>query len=303
MAADARPPPRGRPRPPRAAPARRAARERRAGGRRGDRRGRLAPLRARARPGGAARAPRPAAGGDRARLLRRLHAVRARGSARTAARYDQEQDVRRPAPAARAPRRGHREGRMEHGPTRTDRRLRARRPRRGRARALRGAPRRGCESCREELAAFWEVASALAVAAGGADAAAGAARADPRAGARRAADRRAARAPRPRRRARARPRRWPPCVAIGLGIWALSLSGDLDDAKRARWRCSPTRTPRVARDRRRRGDLVVSPSGRRRARRRGARARAGGQGLRDLGDRGRRPAPAGLFERRRASRC
>ena len=41
---------------------------------------------------------RPAARGTRARLLRRLHAVGAGREARTASRYHQEQDVRRPQP-------------------------------------------------------------------------------------------------------------------------------------------------------------------------------------------------------------
>ena len=59
---------------------------------------------ARARAGGAPAAPRPAARGARARVLRRLHAVRARRAARPAHRYDQEQDVRRPRAPARAAR-------------------------------------------------------------------------------------------------------------------------------------------------------------------------------------------------------
>ena len=82
----ARPPARGRPRPARAAPPRRAARRHR--GRRGRRepvgRGRgVAPLRARARAGGAQAAPGHPARGARARLLRRVHASRSspRGSA------------------------------------------------------------------------------------------------------------------------------------------------------------------------------------------------------------------------------
>src|SRR6266508_1833529 len=62
----------------------------------------MAPLRARARPGGSEAASRPAAGGTRTRLLRRLQSVRAGGEARTTRRYDQEQDVRGPRPAARA---------------------------------------------------------------------------------------------------------------------------------------------------------------------------------------------------------
>ena len=54
-----------------------------------------------------AQLPDAAAGGDRARLLRRLHAVRARGAAGRAARHHKEQDVRRPRAAARAARHTH----------------------------------------------------------------------------------------------------------------------------------------------------------------------------------------------------
>ena len=72
----ARPPPRGRPRPPRGAPPRRAARRAsRQPHRRGDRRGGVAARAAAGRAGGAAQAPARPARGDRARLLRRLHAV------------------------------------------------------------------------------------------------------------------------------------------------------------------------------------------------------------------------------------
>ena len=86
-----------------------------------------------------AAAARPAARGDRARLLRRVHAVGAGRAARPAAGHDQEPDVRRARAPARAPRR--RSGRSMDGPPRADRRLRARRPRRRRHGALRGAPR------------------------------------------------------------------------------------------------------------------------------------------------------------------
>ena len=73
--------------------------------RRADRRGGVAALRARAGAGRAHAAARPPARGARARVLRRIHAVRARREARRAARYDQEQDVRRARAPARAPRR------------------------------------------------------------------------------------------------------------------------------------------------------------------------------------------------------
>src|SRR5207302_721835 len=65
---------------------------------------RLAPPRARARASGVAQPSRPAARGDRARLLRRLHAVGVGRETRPAARYDQEPDVRGPDAPARATR-------------------------------------------------------------------------------------------------------------------------------------------------------------------------------------------------------
>ena len=69
------------------------------------RRGRgLAPARARARPDGAPAALRSAARGAGARLLWGLHAVRAGGETRPAARHDQEPHVCRPDPVERAAR-------------------------------------------------------------------------------------------------------------------------------------------------------------------------------------------------------
>src|SRR4029079_8758341 len=107
---DARPPARGRHRPPRGAPARRTARVREPPRPRrpdGLRRGRrLARFRARPRASSAPCAPGHAARGDRARLLRRLLAVRAGREAGSAAGYDQEQDVRRPRAPTGAARRG-----------------------------------------------------------------------------------------------------------------------------------------------------------------------------------------------------
>ena len=97
-------------------------------------------------------------------------------------------------------------------------------------------------------------------------------------------------------------------AAIGLGIWALGLSSDLDDARGSATRgrgaapCSPTRSAQRATLDRRRGRLVVADDRSRRARAPAARAPPGRQDVRDLGDRGRRhPRPAGLFERRRPS--
>src|SRR5262245_64811389 len=63
----------------------------------------MARVRAGSRAGGAPHPPRRAAGDARTGLLRRLLAVRAGLEARGAARYDQEQDVRRPRPPARGP--------------------------------------------------------------------------------------------------------------------------------------------------------------------------------------------------------
>jgi anti-sigma factor RsiW len=93
----------------------------------------------------------------------------------------------------------------------------------------------GCERCREELASFWEVTGALAVAAGGPAPSP-------------ALRERVLQAAREdgaqvvsldaRRRSRAVPvlgavAAIAAVVAIGLGIWGASVSGDLDDARSA----------------------------------------------------------------------
>src|SRR5439155_7194602 len=77
----------------------------RAGDGRG-RRERMAPPRARAGAERAEAAAGSAAGGARARVLRRLHAVGARGEAGPADRHDQEQNVHRPRTPAGDSRRG-----------------------------------------------------------------------------------------------------------------------------------------------------------------------------------------------------
>src|SRR6266508_3592758 len=187
----------------------------------------MAPLRARARPGGSEAASRPAAGGTRTRLLRRLQSVRAGGEARTTRRYDQEQDVRGPRPAARAAGgpRGGRDG-MEanaiHDLTAAYA-LDALDPEEAREYEAHLAH---CDRCRSELASLSETATALAYAT-------------------------ETSAPSPELRSRIlhqarsersnvvplRPRWAMPvaavaavaaCAAIGLGIWAASLSSKLD---------------------------------------------------------------------------
>ena len=91
-------------------------------------------------------APGRAARGDRARVLRRLHAVGAGRAARPADRHHQEPDVRRARAAARAPRRRHSGRDMEDADSRADGRLRARRARRGRARAPTRRTSPGCDA-------------------------------------------------------------------------------------------------------------------------------------------------------------
>src|SRR4029079_703574 len=107
---DARPPARRRHRPARGAPPRGAARVREparsAGRERGGRGRRLARLRARPGASSAPRAPRHAARVDRARLLRRLLAGRARREAGGGAGYDQEEDDLLPRESAGAAGRG-----------------------------------------------------------------------------------------------------------------------------------------------------------------------------------------------------
>ena len=126
----------------------------------------VARVRARARAGRTEAAAGHAARGDRARLLRGLFPVGAGREARNAARYDQEQDVRRARALARAPRRRSRGRVMEaeiHELT-AGYALDALDP------AEREEYERhlaSCERCQEELASFWEVTGALAVAAAG----------------------------------------------------------------------------------------------------------------------------------------
>src|SRR5919201_3840686 len=166
LVADARPPACGRPCAPRRTPPSRADRgcgrgscRQHGGGRR------VAALRARARADGAATASRPAARGARARVLRRLHAVRARGETGTAHRYEQVEDVQRPRPVTRSAR-GARAGREEMG-TEALHDLTAAYA----LDALDEDERRDyeahlarCERCREELVSLSEGASSLAYA-------------------------------------------------------------------------------------------------------------------------------------------
>ena len=144
-----------------------------------------------------------------------------------------------------------------------------------------------CEPCRDELQGFWQVSGSLARAAGGP--------APPAA----LRERILEQARSERTNVVPLPRRFTPrafsavaavaaVAAIGLGIWATSLSRDLDrmESERAVIAHPDART---VPERGRRG----RPRGRAwrgcRAHRPDARAGAGGQGLRDLGDRERRP--------------
>ena len=164
---DARPPPRGRPRAPRgAAPGRAARRRRREPATTTEERVAWLRLRARARPGGAARASRPAARGARARVLRRLHPVRARGPAR-ASRSAQSRAGCSPASrgCASCSREANR-GRA-HGPSQIHeltRRVRSRRARRRRDARVRGAPAPLRRSAGASSPTFQEAAAVLAYA-------------------------------------------------------------------------------------------------------------------------------------------
>src|SRR5204863_1235105 len=184
--------------------------------------------RGRARAGGAAPAARPATRDDRARLLRRVHAVGAGRPARPAPRHHQEQDVRgphTPAGAALGRRDGvERESVHEltaayaldaldpHDEREYEEHLRA------------------CERCRSELSSFRGTTASLAYAVA----------APPPPPALRARIMEPARAERsnvvPQRR------RWvvptlgaaaavAAAVAIGLGIWAASLHSDLSGTR------------------------------------------------------------------------
>ena len=128
-----------------------------------------------------------------------------------------------------------------------------------------------CERCRDELQGFWQVSGALAHAAGGPMPPASLRGPDPRAGAQRAVERRAAAAgaslvPRcPSVAAVAA------VAAIGLGIWATSLSRDLDRCRDASSQCSATRTRASSRATSGEASLVVDAERRGRARRAAAR--------------------------------
>src|SRR6266511_3762559 len=172
-------------------------------------------------------APGSAAGGARARVLRRLHPGRARGKARTTHRYHQEQDVHRPRAPTRVAGRGRGDG-ME---SLTMHDLTA-------AYALDALDAdeareyeehlATCERCRADLAQLGGAASALAFAVESP--------APPEALRSRILD--AARAERPN--VVPMHSRWTgdmrPVAAVGLGIWALSLSRSLDRERSARAR-------------------------------------------------------------------
>src|SRR2546423_9089191 len=231
MDSHARPPACSRPRAPRGAPARRHARARAGSdGRRGRRAGLASPS-TRARPERAPTAARPAARSDRARVLRRLHAVRAGGEARSAPRYDQESDVHGSRAAARAARRAWTGDVMDAHDLTAAYALDA----------LDADDREAyethlgqCERCRAELATLGEAATALAWAV--------ASPAPPQ----RLRDRILGAAAAERQNVVSLParRQWlfrgtaaaaavAACGAIGLGIWAGSLSHSLSTERSA----------------------------------------------------------------------
>ena len=148
-----------------------------------------------------------------------------------------------------------------------------------------------CERCRDELQGFWQVAGALGRAAGGPT---------PPASLRerileQARDERPNVVPLRRRVATpvlASAAAVAAVVAVALGIWSLGLSRDLDDANSVLAVLSDPNA-RVHESADGEANLVVTPTGRRRARRPDAGAGTGGQGLRDLGVRGRRAAAGG----------
>src|SRR5687768_2915500 len=252
-----RPPPRGRSRAARAAAPHRVARGSAGavGGLGGG--GGVAAARAGAGADGARRASRPAARGDRARLLRRPHAVGARGAARPAAGHDQEQNVRGPLALARAARRPGGGGFMDVHELTAGYALDALDPA---ERATFEEHLASCERCRAELQGFWQVSGALAHAAGGPMPPASL----------RARILEQARSERsnvvPLRRSRflvpalSSAAAVAAVAAIALGLWATSLSRDLDGAERelAVLGDPSARTYESADGE---ADLVVAPSG------------------------------------------
>ena len=248
--------------------------------------GGLAAPRPGAGAGCAGAAARPAARGDRARLLRRLHPVGARRATRTTARHDQEPYVLGPDAPARAPRRRDRED--GDGRTRPDRGLRARRARPGRARALRGAPRLVRDAAARSCRSSGRSQARSARAAGGPT---------PPASLRerileQARDERPNVVPLRRRVAApvlASAAAVAAVVAVALGIWSLVSPATSTHANSVVAVLSDPNAS-VHRHGGRRGEPRRHPDRPRRARRPHARPGAGGQGLRDLGHRGRRPA-------------
>ena len=217
----------------------------------------------------------------------------------SAARHDQEPNVLGLDAAARASRRRDRED--GHGPTRPDRGLRARRARPGRARPLRGAPRL--------VRALPRGAAGLLAGRGRArprgrrpDAARVAPRADPRAGARRAAERRAAAPPHHDARPRfGRGRRGG--ASRSRSASGRSASPATSTTRTACSRCSSDPNARVHESADGEANLVVTPTGRAALVVRRLAPAPRGQGLRDLGLRGRRAAARPACSSGRASRC
>ena len=152
----------------------------------------------------------------------------------------------------------------------------------------------GCERCRDDLASFWDVTSALAVAASGPEPSPelrervlASVRAEPQNVVPLA----------PRRRGYVLPAvaavaAVAAAVAIGLGIYALSLSNDLDDARSAL-----SQPPQVVPIEGAEGRLLVQAEGRAWLELSGLPDGPGGEDVRDLGDRGP-DAPAGRPVRR-----
>ena len=158
-----------------------------------------------------------------------------------------------------------------------------------------------CERCRDELQGFWQVAGALGRAAGGPT---------PPASLRerileQARDERPNVVPLRRRVATpvlASAAAVAAVVAVALGIWSLGLSRDLDDANSVLAVLSDPNA-RVHETADGEANLVVTPTGRAALVVRMLAPAPRGQGLRDLGVRGRRPARRGPVRAAGRRRC
>ena len=214
------------------------------------------------------------------------------------ARYHQEQDVHRPRAAPRAAGQSPRRSAWNHDAARPDRRVRARRPRRGRGARYEDHLARASTAARSSRS-FSDAAGALAYAVDspGRRRSCGPASSRRRRG---APERRAA--PALERRGDRRLAAVAAVVAVGFGIWAFDLSRSLDHERSARQRLERVLSATAAVERvtgQLPGPLLVAPSGNATLIVSAAAGSAEGTNLRGVGDQGQQARSRGHLPRRR----